>query len=724
MSYIKEERLGTGAYGKVYKTLKIDENGNNERSAVKRNTLADETDSLGSLREMDILVANPHYFIIPLKQVHYNNPFNCPLSPNIENGIRDDNLFFEFPLSNGVLPSFQNEKNNVLTNHDYKLAILQLLLSLEWLHANFIMHRDIKPHNLLLFTNKITVPDDKNKDFSLMKDVFSYIRLADFGLSNIYSRTEYNDLNVITWWFRPPEIFLGYRGYTTKVDMWSVGMMIINYIINRPLLSDAKEESKALSHIYKLFPYMPLERCQEMQTPCYRVAGSYEYKTEEEALFELFKRENKLDSPLVKMFLPLLPHMLRVDPKKRWSATQCLNALQFNDQRDFIDNVRNLTGLTKTMEINDNEHQYLNPNFTIDIHLGSEHQFGINEIIALFNEMRDYKKYCPLTRAKFLAIDIFDRVLLYLSKLYGANSKNLTGNMIPSLNDAQKNGRLLPTDHSKIYSYCSAYIAFKYYATNVPNLSNYFWCNKYLRIQKEDFLLCEKYIIENVLGRHIYKPLLYDRISLIHNSELIEYVDRSQTSRLKPRCIAMLTDIIGRYPQIIKGKTFSEALNIVTKLCKLANDHYSKPINDLVQKYLNNETIPLSTPIVNNPGPVIINLPGMFVNNRGNSLPVSKFTTNTTNTNTTNVNTTNVNTTNTTNTNQITSNLQTLFQPKNNLFQPKNNLFIPQTTNYQPKFNVKMETKNNTVNIKENKPLVFNLWQNKVPTMTFQSSIK
>jgi serine/threonine protein kinase len=79
------------------------------------------------------------------------------------------------------------------------------LLGTAYCHAHRVMHRDLKPQNLLI---------DKN----------GVIKLADFGLARAFGlpvKTYTHE--VVTLWYRAPEILLGQKQYSTPVDMWSIG---------------------------------------------------------------------------------------------------------------------------------------------------------------------------------------------------------------------------------------------------------------------------------------------------------------------------------------------------------------------------------------------------------------------------------------------------------------------------------------------------------------------
>jgi serine/threonine-protein kinase BUR1 len=102
------------------------------------------------------------------------------------------------------------------TEPQIKCYLLQLLEGLKYLHENHILHRDMKAANLLI----------NNKGI---------LQIADFGLARHYDgetpragngggegRREYTSL-VVTRWYRPPELLMHLKRYTTSIDMWGVG---------------------------------------------------------------------------------------------------------------------------------------------------------------------------------------------------------------------------------------------------------------------------------------------------------------------------------------------------------------------------------------------------------------------------------------------------------------------------------------------------------------------
>lgn len=127
------------------------------------------------------------------------------------------------PIMYMVTPYMDHDLSGLLDNPSVhftepqiKCYMLQLLEGLKYLHANQILHRDMKAANLLI----------NNKGI---------LQIADFGLARHYEgevpqegkgggegRRDYTSL-VVTRWYRPPELLMHLKRYTTAIDMWGVG---------------------------------------------------------------------------------------------------------------------------------------------------------------------------------------------------------------------------------------------------------------------------------------------------------------------------------------------------------------------------------------------------------------------------------------------------------------------------------------------------------------------
>merc|ERR1711971_1055936 len=109
----------------------------------------------------------------------------------------------------------------------------QLLKGIAFCHQHRVLHRDLKPQNLLI-----------NKE--------GYLKLADFGLARAFGipvRSYTHE--VVTLWYRAPDVLMGSRKYSTPVDIWSVGCIFAELVNGRPLFP-GNTDTDQLQKIFKL----------------------------------------------------------------------------------------------------------------------------------------------------------------------------------------------------------------------------------------------------------------------------------------------------------------------------------------------------------------------------------------------------------------------------------------------------------------------------------------
>jgi len=172
-----------------------------------------------SLRELRILQACRHPNIVELKSV--------------VTGRRPDSVFFVFEYVEHDLGRLLDSMRAPFKESEVKCLMLQLLEAIAFLHEHWIVHRDLKLSNLLL-SNK------------------GVLKLCDFGLARSYRPYDvaYTP-NVVTLWYRAPELLLGYERYTEAVDMWAAGCILGELLRHEPLLP-GKTEMQQLELIFKL----------------------------------------------------------------------------------------------------------------------------------------------------------------------------------------------------------------------------------------------------------------------------------------------------------------------------------------------------------------------------------------------------------------------------------------------------------------------------------------
>lgn len=283
------------------------------------NCLLSKHEMFLAFKELSILYAlkNTHENIISMKDAF----------------IHANSIYIVFEKMNSNLQDILN-KNHLITNDHIQHLLYILLKTLDFLHDNKIIHRDIKPTNIL-----VSYP-------------FQF-KICDFGMSYYYNLLEEPlDKHVVTRWYRAPEICL-HTEYSTQIDMWSVGCILAELL---SILRDDHEEPFRTPTI--LFPGKsnfplspdPIEKITHGDQLVYimRVCGTI---TEDEIESMNISTSGKLIleqiNPIVKEYkkvniediypsappeaLDLLKKMLVIDPTKRITAKEALEHCYFNE---------------------------------------------------------------------------------------------------------------------------------------------------------------------------------------------------------------------------------------------------------------------------------------------------------------------------------------------------------------------------------------------------------
>jgi len=188
--------IGSGVFGSVF--LAKDSSGLNV--AIKRLRLSSPANYDPQYkREIEVLGLCDHPNIIKLIEVVTNK--------KNEKFLVLEHCDIDFTVVIGSVQSRAQLKN----------IMLQLLDGLEYLHSKNVIHRDLKPDNLLFTTTGV-------------------LKIADFGSSRLYQPDGKYSPGMVTLRYRSPEIFLGERRYTTAVDIWSTACIFAELFLGKPLL--------------------------------------------------------------------------------------------------------------------------------------------------------------------------------------------------------------------------------------------------------------------------------------------------------------------------------------------------------------------------------------------------------------------------------------------------------------------------------------------------------
>ncbi|EGR26963.1 protein kinase domain protein [Ichthyophthirius multifiliis] len=282
------EKIGQGAYGVV--VAAVDQAENKKKSvAIKKIEKAFEERiyTKRTLRELKLLRLLNHENVIGLDSIL------LPKSREEFNDIYCVSELMETDLQQII------KSEQVLTADHIKFFIYQILRGLKYVHSGGVIHRDLKPRNLLVNSN-------------------CDLKICDFGLARAIPESKANDLTdyVTTRWYRPPELLLSWTDYTAAMDVWSVGIILAELIKRKPLLPGSSS-SDQLMRIFDL-----------IGTPSPQEIAMIPYDEYRKFIKELPKRPKK---PLDRLFprapkdaLDLIDRMLTFDFQQRITVEQAL----------------------------------------------------------------------------------------------------------------------------------------------------------------------------------------------------------------------------------------------------------------------------------------------------------------------------------------------------------------------------------------------------------------
>jgi mitogen-activated protein kinase 15 len=278
-------KLGVGSYGIVYEAM---DRLTGETVAVKKcfGCFNNTTDALRTYREM-----------IALRELS-GHPYFVRLLDILSSTSSDLYVVCDYmPADLSIVI-----KSGVLLDVHKKFITFQVACALEYMHSRDLIHRDIKPGNILL-------------------DADCNVKLCDFGLVRTASVDDSNRLTdyIATRWYRAPEIILGSRSYSHAVDMWAVGVVIGEMYLGRQLLPGTSTLNQ-LERIIELTGHPTDEDLVELGAmSCLHILQNLPGKIAVRSLIDT------IGSKTPSVMLDVMRQLLQFSPKRRATACEILS---------------------------------------------------------------------------------------------------------------------------------------------------------------------------------------------------------------------------------------------------------------------------------------------------------------------------------------------------------------------------------------------------------------
>ncbi|KIM82969.1 hypothetical protein PILCRDRAFT_447116 [Piloderma croceum F 1598] len=277
--WTKDQKVGEGTYAVVYRGREVS---TGRKVAIKKIKVSQFKDGLdmSAIREVKYLRELQHQNVIELLDV-FSSKTNL-------------NLVLEFLDTD--LEMIIKDRTLVFLPADIKSWMAMTFRGLEYCHRNFILHRDLKPNNLLVASD-------------------GQLKLADFGLARDFADPGYKmTCQVITRWYRPPELLFGSRYYSAAVDIWSVGCIFAELMLRTPYLPGESDMDQLKTTFRALGTPTEEEWPGHTKLPDYVPVGQFP-KTPLRDLFTAASADT----------LNLLSKCLVYEPRKRIGAKEALN---------------------------------------------------------------------------------------------------------------------------------------------------------------------------------------------------------------------------------------------------------------------------------------------------------------------------------------------------------------------------------------------------------------
>lgn len=284
-SFERFEKIGQGTYSSVYRARDLRSGKMMALKKVRFDNFQPESVRFMA-REITILRRLDHPNIMKLEGI-ITSRLSC-------------SIYLVFEYMEHDLAGLLSSPDVGFSESQIKCYMRQLLKGIEHCHSRGIIHRDIKTSNILVDNN-------------------GRLKIADFGLANFAASRQPLTSRVVTLWYRPPELLLGSTNYGTSVDMWSLGCVLAELFIGRPILKGRTE----VEQLHKIFMLCGTPPDEFWKNPQLSLATMFKPRH----AYESSLRERCQELP--KSVVNLIASLLSVESDKRLSAKSALHSEYF-----------------------------------------------------------------------------------------------------------------------------------------------------------------------------------------------------------------------------------------------------------------------------------------------------------------------------------------------------------------------------------------------------------
>lgn len=301
--YEKIKLIGEGTYAKVYQAR---HRHSGQIFALKEMNLnPDEGAPSTALREIAFMKEMKHPNIVKLLEVIHSDRHLVLVFECLQQDLKQ---FFDLRRS----------LNTKINEDQVRSFMYQILDGTRYCHENRILHRDLKPQNLLLDSGA------------------ENIKIADFGLARGFGIPVPSfSHEVVTLWYRPPDVLLGSTVYGTAIDIWSVGCIMAEFYSNGLPLFPGKNNHDQLKRIFKVLGTPSRETWNDLMPSGHQVPqwvhhiSKYDKPPIAQTLATIFPRCDKFS-------IDLMSRLLDYRPEYRISAVDALHHPYFSTHNTLL----------------------------------------------------------------------------------------------------------------------------------------------------------------------------------------------------------------------------------------------------------------------------------------------------------------------------------------------------------------------------------------------------